>query len=107
VIQGQIRTGRSKVDGFIVGEVIIDHTGKVSGSPLVAHYALANSRTLTLFGRTMKSSDWSPETLQKLGEFLTAVENDIARDVLEESPTIADQENNSHLPLGESGFPEL
>lgn len=107
MIQGKVRTGKSKVDGFIVGQVIIDRTGRLSGSPLEASYALANSSTMTFFGKTTKGSEWSSETLQKLGEFLKAVEDDIARDVLDGEGSGPTVENNSNLPLGESGIPEL
>lgn len=107
MIQGTVRTGRSKVNGFIIGQVIVDMTGRLAGSPLEAHFALAIADSMTLFGKTVKNSEWSPATLEKLREFLKAVENDIARDVLDgegDGPTV---ENTSHLPIGESGIPEL
>jgi hypothetical protein len=75
-------------------------------SPLKVHYALANSRTATLFGKTTKSAEWSAATLQKLAEFMQSVENDIASDVFEGSSAPV-AESNSNLPVDDDGIPGL
>lgn len=106
MIQGTFKTGATKIDGFIIGEVIIDRTGTMGVSPLRVHYALANSKTATLFGKTTKSAEWSAATLQKLSEFLQSIENDIAADVFEESGAPV-AESSSNLPLGDDGIPGL
>ena len=104
MIQGTIRRGRTKVDGFLIGEVSINRTAISGVSPLTAHYALANAASATMFGKTTKSAGWSTNTLQKMAEFIDAVENDIANDVFEDGTEAV---INHGIPVGEGGVPEL
>lgn len=106
MIQGKYRVGKTKIDGFILGEVIIDMTGQTDIFPIVAHFALADSKSTRLFGKTTKATEWSEETLRKLGEFLEAVQNDIAAELFEDGSVSVD-ESPSNLPLNEEGIPEL
>lgn len=105
--------GSPRIDGVAIGEV-----GCNLLSPtvhLTAKYALVNSVTAERFGSGNWSSNWSDETLTKLGELIQSMEQDVCRSVFTDGPertdepTPTDGVEDEPLPhlSDEDGIPEL
>lgn len=77
--------GSCKINGIEVGEVSLSMFGP---SPLLAvKYALTDITSGTRLGAGNKNTNWNEKVMNKLREFLSAVEEDICSDVFETGAT--------------------
>jgi hypothetical protein len=77
--------GAPKIDTIFLGEVHIDLLGAETSMRVVVGYQ--DSKSGRRMGSTTKLANWSPETIQKLREFLEAVENDAASELFDTGTT--------------------
>lgn len=102
-----IRTGKLKANGFIVGELSFDRTS--GDGKLTVNFALANVDSdgiPAFYGKATKSLGWSEETQKQLAALLTSIETDLSQDLFEGS-TEPVSNGESTLPVDENGIPGL
>jgi hypothetical protein len=80
--------GRCKIDAVEVGE--LDFKGLGPQPPVLSvRYAYANSRTGDRFGSSNRNQGWSEKTLGLLSQLVESIEQDVARDLFNDSATIS------------------
>lgn len=105
--------GQIRIDGVAVGELSVN---LISPTPHMAvKYAFINSATAERCGAGNRNTNWSSETLTKLGELIQSIEQDLVMELFtggaqpSEAPPTTDSvgEDPSPNPSDEDGIPEL
>ena len=85
----KIVAGIPRINGVYVGEVALDlRTDQVN---FVVTAGFIDTSTGRRFGSFTKMGGWSPETLKKLTDFISGLEDDLAADVFGSTTASGDE----------------